>query len=45
MAHLFDFFGLKPQMGVAARHKKLPIALSRGIEFRGIGFRYPESEE
>ena len=45
MAHLFDFFGLKPQMGVAAPHQGLPVALSRGIEFRGVGFRYPERED
>jgi ATP-binding cassette subfamily B protein len=42
MAHLFDFFGLKPQMGVAARHQGLPAPLKRGVEFRGVGFRYPE---
>ena len=45
MANLFDFLGLKPQMGVAARHQRLPVPLRRGIEFRGVGFRYPESEE
>jgi ATP-binding cassette subfamily B protein len=43
MAHLFDFLDLKPQMGVAARHQRLPIPLRAGIEFRGVGFRYPDS--
>ncbi|HSF56512.1 MAG TPA: ABC transporter ATP-binding protein, partial [Candidatus Binatia bacterium] len=45
MANLFDFLGLKPQMGVAARNRVLPVPLRKGIEFRGVGFRYPESEE
>lgn len=45
MAHLFDFLGLKPQMAVAAEYKTLPVPLSTGVEFRGVGFRYPESEE
>jgi ATP-binding cassette subfamily B protein len=45
MANLFDFLGLKPQMGVAARNQVLPVPLRRGIEFRGVGFRYPDSEE
>ena len=45
MANLFDFFGLKPQMGVASRMKSLPVPLRQGIEFRGVGFRYPDSEE
>jgi ATP-binding cassette subfamily B protein len=45
MAHLFDFLGLKPQMAVAARHQKLPVPLRTGIEFRRVGFRYPDSGE
>jgi ATP-binding cassette, subfamily B, bacterial len=45
MVNLFDFLGLKPQMGVAARNRVLPVPLRKGIEFRGVGFRYPESEE
>jgi len=45
MANLFDFFGLKPQMGVADRHQRLSVPLRGGIEFRGVGFRYPESED
>ncbi len=43
MAHLFDFLGLEPQMAVAARPVRLPVTLSVGIEFRGVGFRYPDS--
>jgi ATP-binding cassette, subfamily B, bacterial len=45
MANLFEFLGLKPQMGVAARNHVLPVPLRSGIEFRGVGFRYPESAE
>lgn len=45
MANLFDFLGLKPQMGVAARNQRLSVPLRSGIEFRRVGFRYPESEE
>jgi ATP-binding cassette subfamily B protein len=45
MATLFDFLTLKPQMSVAPRNDGLPVSLRRGIEFRGVGFRYPESEE
>jgi ATP-binding cassette subfamily B protein len=45
MANLFDFLGLKPQMGVAARNHALPVPLRSGIEFRAVGFRYPEREE
>jgi len=45
MANLFDFLGLKPQMSVAAQKQVLPVPLRRGIEFRGVGFRYPENEE
>ena len=45
MANLFDFLELKPQMGVAGRNRELLGSLRSGIEFRGVGFRYPESEE
>jgi ATP-binding cassette, subfamily B, bacterial len=45
MANFFDFLGLKPQMGAAARRQTLPVSLRRGIEFRGVGFRYPEAED
>ena len=43
MAELFGFLGLKPEMSVAARPQPLPVTLRAGIEFRGVGFRYPES--
>jgi ATP-binding cassette, subfamily B, bacterial len=42
MANLFDFLRLKPQMDAGARNHVLPVPLSSGIEFRGVGFRYPE---
>jgi ATP-binding cassette, subfamily B, bacterial len=45
MAHYFEFLELKPQMQVATPAEKLPASLTRGIEFRGVGFRYPESDE
>jgi ATP-binding cassette, subfamily B, bacterial len=45
MANVFDFLELKPQMGIAAQNHRLPVTLRSGIEFRGVGFRYPESEE
>jgi len=45
MAHLFDFLDLKPQMAIAARHSRLPVPLTTGVEFRDVGFRYPESED
>jgi ATP-binding cassette subfamily B protein len=45
MANLFDFFGLRPQMGTGAQHRRLPTPLRHGIEFHGVGFRYPENED
>ena len=45
MAELFDYLGLTPQMSIAARPRTLPVPLRRGIEFRGVGFCYPESGE
>src|SRR6266498_4007476 len=45
MANYFDFLDLKPQMRIGAQQQKLPVPLRRGIEFRGVGFRYPESED
>ena len=45
MANYFDFLDIEPRMRVAAPAQRLPATLSRGIEFRGVGFRYPESEE
>src|SRR5262249_42467078 len=45
MANLFDFLELKPQMGVAPRMQSPPVPLRQGVEFRGVGFRYPDREE
>ena len=45
MAHYFEFLGLQPQLALTAGHQKLPVPLRGGIEFRGVGFRYPENGE
>jgi ATP-binding cassette subfamily B protein len=45
MANFFDFLGLKPRMKIAGQGRKLPSPLRGGIEFRGVGFRYPGSGE
>jgi ATP-binding cassette subfamily B protein len=45
MANFFEFLGLQPQLGLTGGDRKLPVPLSGGIEFRGIGFRYPENGE
>ena len=45
MANLFDFLGLKPQMVIADQLQKLTVPLRQGIEFHGVGFRYPDTEE
>jgi len=44
MAHYFEFLELKPLLQTAPgrRHETSP---ERGLEFRGIGFRYPDSED
>ncbi len=43
MAELFGFLSLKPLMPVAGPPRPLPKGLRSGIEFRGVGFRYPEN--
>ncbi len=43
MANLFDFLGLQPQISAASRYQKLSVPLRGGIDFHGVGFRYPES--
>lgn len=43
MANFFEFLGLQPQLGLTGGDQKLPVPLSGGIEFRGVGFRYPEN--
>ncbi len=45
MANYFEFLGLQPQLGLNAGEQKLPVPLSGGIEFRGVGFCYPENGE
>jgi len=45
MANYFEFLDITPQMCVAAPANKLPVSMTRGIEFRGVGFRYPENDE
>jgi ATP-binding cassette subfamily B protein len=45
MANYFDFLAIEPQMKISARREKLPTPLSHGIEFRDVGFRYPESDD
>jgi ATP-binding cassette subfamily B protein len=45
MANFFDFLSLEPQMAIAAPPQRPAAPLRRGIEFRGVGFRYPESGE
>jgi ATP-binding cassette subfamily B protein len=45
MANFFDFLSLEPQMAIAAPPQRPAAPLRRGVEFRGVGFRYPESGE
>jgi ATP-binding cassette subfamily B protein len=45
MAHYAEFLDLKPRLELRGGRRKLPASLSNGIEFRNIGFRYPESDE
>jgi ATP-binding cassette subfamily B protein len=44
MANFFDFLGLRPQMKIPLQQQKLSLPLG-GIEFRGVGFRYPENDQ
>jgi ATP-binding cassette, subfamily B, bacterial len=45
MANFFEFLCLQPRMTFAGQRRKLPVPLRGGIEFRELGFRYPESDE
>jgi ATP-binding cassette, subfamily B, bacterial len=45
MAHYYEFLDLKPQLELRGARGKLPASLSHGIEFRNVGFRYPESDQ
>ena len=44
MANFFDFLRLQPQMKISPQPRKLSLPLSGGIEFRGVGFRYPDDD-
>ncbi len=44
MANFFEFLCLQPRMTFAGQRRKLPVPLRGGIEFRELGFRYPESD-
>jgi len=45
MTNFFDFLGLEPRMKIASQQRKLSLPLRGGIEFRGVGFRYPGNDE
>ena len=45
MANFFEFLCLEPRMKITGQKRKLSLPLRGGIEFRDIGFRYPDSEE
>jgi ATP-binding cassette, subfamily B, bacterial len=45
MANFFEFLCLQPRMTFAGQRRKLPVLLRGGIEFRELGFRYPQSDE
>ena len=45
MANYFEFLDVKPQMTLTGADKKPPAVFRQGIEFRGVGFRYPDSDE
>ena len=44
MSNFFEFLGMTPQLAIAAEPKVLPATLRGGIEFRDVGFRYPDSD-
>ena len=44
MSNFFEFLGMTPQLAIAAKPKVLPATLRCGIEFRDIGFRYPDND-
>jgi ATP-binding cassette subfamily B protein len=44
MANFFDFLRLQPQMKISPQPRKLSLPVSGGIEFRGVGFRYPDDD-
>ena len=44
MTNFFEFLGMTPQLAIAAEPKVLPATLRGGIEFRDVGFRYPDHD-
>ena len=44
MSNFFEFLGMTPQLAIAAEPKALPVTLRGGIEFRDVGFRYPDKD-
>ena len=45
MANFFEFLCLEPLMKITGQKRKLSLPLRGGIEFREVGFRYPDSGE
>ena len=45
MANFFEFLCLEPLMKITGQKRKLSLPLRGGIEFRDVGFRYPDREE
>ena len=45
MSNLFAFLELEPQMVIAARPRLVPPEIRRGIEFRGVSFKYDGHDE
>lgn len=45
MANFFEFLCLEPRMQIPGQGRKLSLPLRGGIEFRQVGFRYPDNEE
>ncbi len=44
MSNLFAFLELKPLMARTDRARPVPARILRGVEFRGVSFRYPGQE-
>ena len=44
LADLFTFFDVKPRVVSAPGARPVPTPVTRGFEFRDVGFRYPGSE-
>ena len=45
MANFFEFLCLEPRMKITGQQHKLSVPLRGGIEFRELGFRYPDCDE